>query len=273
VSDVRVDAPAAPRTRDRCAGLASPFRFLYVVRRNFLVWRKLMVPSLVGNLADPLIYLVGLGFGLGALVGTVDGRPYITFLSAGMLCYSTMNSASFEGLYSAFSRLKVQRTWEGILHAPMTATDVVLGEWAWAALKSLLSGGAILLVMYLLGIVHGFSPLRVLPVLLLVGLAFGGISLVMTSLAKSYDFFTYYFTLLVTPMAFLSGIFFPLHQLPAVMQAVAWCLPLAHAASLARGLTLGDPMPWPWLSVLVLVAYGAAAVSVAAWLTHRRLLK
>jgi lipooligosaccharide transport system permease protein len=251
----------------------SSFRFLHVVRRNFLVWRKLMIPSLIGNLADPLIYLVGLGFGLGALVGTVDGRPYITFLSAGMLCYSTMNSASFEGLYSAFSRLKVQRTWEGILHAPMTSTDVVLGEWAWAALKSVLSGSAILLVMYLLGIVHGVAPLRVLPVLLLVGLAFGGISLVMTSLAKSYDFFTYYFTLLVTPMAFLSGIFFPLHQLPDAVQAVAWCLPLSHAASLSRGLTLGDPMPWPVISVLVLLAYGAAAVALAAWLTHRRLMK
>jgi lipooligosaccharide transport system permease protein len=251
----------------------SPFRFLHVVRRNFLVWRKLIVPSLVGNLADPLIYLVGLGFGLGALVGQVDGRPYVTFLAAGMLCYSTMNSASFEGLYSAFSRLKVQRTWEGILHAPMTSTDVVLGEWAWAALKSVLSGAAILLVMYLLGIVSGLAPLRVLPVLLLVGLAFGGISLVMTSLAKSYDFFTYYFTLLITPMAFLSGVFFPLHQLPEPVQAFAWALPLSHAASLARGLTLGDPMPWPVVSVLVLLAYGVAAVALAAWLTHRRLMK
>lgn len=261
------DATAARITSDSAA------RFLYVVRRNFLVWRKLMVPSLIGNLADPLIYLVGLGFGLGALVGQVDGRPYIQFLSAGMVCYSTMNSASFEGLYSAFSRLKIQRTWEGILHAPMTSTDVVLGEWAWAGLKSVLSGAAILLVMYALGIVHGLAPLAVLPVLLLVGLAFGGLALVMTALAKSYDFFTYYFTLLITPMAFLSGIFFPLHQLPAPVQAVAWCLPLSHAASLARGLTLGDPMPWPWLSVLVLIVYGGLAVSLAAWLTRRRLTK
>lgn len=248
-------------------------RFLAVVRRNFLVWRKLMVPSLIGNLADPLIYLVGLGYGLGALVGKVDGRPYITFLASGMICYSTMNSASFEGLYSAFSRLKVQRTWEGILHAPMTTTDVVLGEWAWTGIKSVLSGGAILLVMYVLGIVHGLGPLRVVPVLLLVGLAFGGMALVMTALAKSYDFFTYYFTLLMTPMAFLSGIFFPLHQLPGTLQTVAWWLPLAHAASLARGLTLGEPIEHPASSVAVLVAYGGVAVAIAAWLTRRRLTK
>jgi lipooligosaccharide transport system permease protein len=117
-------------------------RFLYLVERNFLVWRKLLVPSLLANLADPLIYLLGLGFGVGALIGNIDGRPYSTFLAGGMLCYSTLNSASAEALYSAFSRLKVQRTWEGILHAPMTITDVVVGEWLWAAAKATLSGSA-----------------------------------------------------------------------------------------------------------------------------------
>jgi lipooligosaccharide transport system permease protein len=248
-------------------------RFLHLVNRNFLVWRKLIVPSLIANLAEPLIYLVGLGYGIGALVGSIGGRPYVTFLAAGMICYSTMNSASFEALYSAFSRLKVQRTWEGILHAPMTSTDVVLGEWLWAGVKSLVSGTAILLVMYALGIVHGLRPLLVLPFALLIGLAFAGISLVMTALAKSYDFFTYYFVLLITPMTFLSGIYFPLSQLPPIAQAAAWALPLAHGASLARGITLGDPMPWPWLSVLVLLAYGAVGVSLAAWLTRRRLMQ
>ena len=140
------------------------YRFLYLVERNYKVWRKLLIPSLIANLADPLIYLIGLGYGLGALVGQVDGRPYITFLAAGMLCFSTLNSASAEALYSAFSRLKVQRTWEGILHAPMTITDVVLGEWLWAAIKATLSGTAILVIMYSFGIVRGLAPLAVLPV-------------------------------------------------------------------------------------------------------------
>jgi Nod factor-specific ABC transporter NodJ protein len=119
---------------------ASKLRFLHVVGRNFLVWRKLMYASMLGNMADPMIYLVGLGFGLGAFMPTIGGMRYISFLAGGMLCYSAMNSATFEALYSAFSRLKVQRTWEGIMHAPMTAADVVIGEWIWAALKATLSG-------------------------------------------------------------------------------------------------------------------------------------
>jgi lipooligosaccharide transport system permease protein len=158
-------------------------RFLYFVERNFLVWRKLLIPSLVANLADPLIYLVGFGFGLGAMLGPVGGRPYVTFLAGGMLCYSTLNSATAEALYSGFSRLKVQRTWEGVLHAPMTITDVVLGEWVWAAIKAVLSGSAILVIMYGLQLVHGVRPLVVLPLLLLLGLSFAGVALIMTTLA------------------------------------------------------------------------------------------
>jgi lipooligosaccharide transport system permease protein len=248
------------------------FRSLHLVRRNFLVWRKLMVSSLIGNLADPFIYLIGLGFGLGAFVPKMADVPYINFLAGGMICYSTMNSASFEALYSAFTRLKIQRTWESILYAPMTIRDVVVGEWLWAALKSTLSGSAILVVMYALGIAHGVRPLVALPVVLLVGLAFAGLALVVTALAKSYDFFVFYFTLLVTPMMFVSGVFFPASSLPAPVQAIAAALPLTHAVALARGITLGTPLPHAALDVAVLAVYGLCGVAVAATLVRRRMM-
>jgi lipooligosaccharide transport system permease protein len=248
-------------------------RAMHVVHRNFLVWRKLLWPSLVGNLADPLIYLVGLGYGLGRFVPEMAGLPYLHFLAAGMICYSTMNSASFEALYSAYTRLGVQRTWEAILHAPMTVRDIVVGEWLWAGLKSALSGMAILVVMYGLGIVKGFAPVTVLPVVLLVGLAFAGIALVITTLAKSYDFFVYYFTLLITPMMLVSGVFFPIDQLPRAVQGVASFLPLVHGTELARGIALGTPIERPFLNVFVLAVYGIVGVSVAVRLAQRRLAK
>jgi len=249
------------------------FRFLHVVHRNFLVWRKLLASSLIANLADPFIYLVGLGFGLGAFMPPIEGHPYVTFLAAGMVCYSTMNSASFESLYSAFARLQIQRTWEGILHAPMTIGDVVVGEWVWSALKSTLSGAAIVLVMYALGIVHGLRPLAVLPAVFVFGLAFAGMALVMTAIAKSYDFFSYYFTLLVTPMMLVSGVFFPKTALPAAVRTVADILPLAHATELARGLTLGTPLERPLVNVAVLLAYGGVGIIAAHRLLRRRLLR
>jgi lipooligosaccharide transport system permease protein len=122
----------------------------------------------------------------------------------------------------------------------MTVADIVIGEWVWAALKAVLSGSAILLIMYALGIVHGFRPLMVLPVLLLLGLCVAGLALIMTTIAKGFDFFAYYFTLVLTPMSFMSGIFFPFQALPAAMQKIALLMPLAHAAMLARGLVFGE---------------------------------
>ena len=187
--------------------MTDSLRFRHVVYRNYRVWRKLLLASIVGHLLDPLFWLVGLGFGLGSLLPTVSGIPYLEFLGSGMICYGVMYSASFEALWSAFARLKQQRTWEGILHAPMTVTDIVIGEWVWAALKGMLSGVAIFAVMVALGLVHGFAALWVLPVMLLTGLAFAGLALVITALARSYDHFVYYFTLFITPMMLVSGVF------------------------------------------------------------------
>ncbi|MEW5708031.1 MAG: ABC transporter permease [Pseudomonadota bacterium] len=248
-------------------------RFVPVWRRNFLVWRKLAVPSMLGNLADPMLYMLALGFGLGGLLPTVEGVPYITFLAAGTVCYGTMNSATFEALYSGFSRMHVQRTWDAILNAPVTLDDVVTAEAAWAASKSFLSGMAILAVIWLLGLSH--SPLTLWIVLLvpLIGLTFACMGLVITALSPSYDFFLYYFTLVVTPMVLLCGVFFPTAQLPVVLQNVAQVLPLTHAIELVRPLVVGRTPAEPLLHVLVLLAYAAAAFYLALVLTRRRLLK
>ncbi len=82
------------------------------------------MPSSLGNLADPMIYLFGLGYGLGGLLPQIGGVSYIAFLAAGTVCASTMNAASFEALYSGFSRMHVQRTWEAIMNAPVSLDDV-----------------------------------------------------------------------------------------------------------------------------------------------------
>ncbi len=200
-------------------------RWWPVWQRNLLVWKKLAIPSLVGNIAEPLMWLVAFGYGLGALVGQVDMGaekvPYILFLASGSVCMSAMNAASFEALYSAFSRMHVQKTWDGILNAPVRLDDVVLAEMLWAAFKALFTVTAILCVMLALGISHSPKLLLAWPVLALVGITFSCIALVFNALAKGYDFFTYYFTLGLTPMMFLSGVFFP----PAPSAGCQSCCP------------------------------------------------
>ena len=252
---------------------AFSLRFIHVWRRNLLVWRKLAIPSVLGNLADPLLYMVGLGYGLGSMLPQMQGGSYVAFLAGGVVCSSTMMTASFEAMYSAFSRMHVQRTWDAIINAPLTLDDVVLGELVWAASKSVLSGCAVLVVATALGLVGSALALLIIPVILLTGLVFAGLGLIMTALSPSYDFFMYYFTLAITPMMLLCGVFFPLDQLPGLAQAAAQALPLSHAVALSRPLMNGAVPPHAWLHVLVLLLYAGVSYGIARRLLQKRILK
>ena len=183
---------------------------------------------------------------------------------------SAMNAASFEALYSAFSRMHVQKTWDGIMNAPVGLDDVVLAEMLWAGFKAIFTTTAILFVMLALGISQ--SPKLVLAWLVLVGvgITFSCIALIFNALAQGYDFFTYYFTLFLTPMMFLSGVFFPREQLPEAVRMVSDWLPLTSAVELVRPLFLDR---WPEHAlrhVLVLAAYAVLAFQVSLACTRKR---
>jgi len=266
--------PPAPHAQSRWRAPRLSLRFWPVFLRNLLVWRKLAIPSLLGNIAEPLMWLVAFGYGMGALVGEikVDGLPvpYILFLASGSICMSAMQAASFEALYSAFSRMHVQKTWDGIMNAPVGLDDIVLAEMLWAAFKALFTVTAILGVMLALNISHSPKMLVAWPILLGVGITFSSMALVFNALAKGYDFFTYYFTLFLTPTMFLSGVFFPLDQLPPLVRLVADWLPLSNAVALVRPLFMDQ---WP-RDVLhhgsVLLAYALVSFWVALALTRKR---
>ena len=246
-------------------------RFVPIYRRNWLVWRKLAGPSVLGNIADPLITLLAFGYGLGRLLPQVEGVPYIVYLAAGSVCMSTAMAASFESLYSAFSRMQVQQTWASILNAPVELDDVMIAEWLWAATKSLLSGIAIIGVVVVMDISRTPMLLLLLPVIVLTGLAFAGIGLCFNALARGYDFFTYYFTLVMTPMIFISGVYYPMDALPGWLATIASGLPLAAAVDLARPLVLGQWPPDAGARVALLVAYAIGFFGLALVLTRRRL--
>ena len=265
---------ASPFPLKRVLELPRPsLRFVAVWRRNLLVWRKLAIASVLGNIADPLLYMLALGYGIGAMVGNVGGMSYVAFIGTGMVCQSAMFTSSFEGMYSAFSRMHVQRTWEAIINAPIALDDVVLAEWVWCATKAVMSTTAILLVIEALGFGHTWLALWVLPLGFLVGLCFGAFGLVMNALAPGYDFFTYFFTLVLTPMLLFSGVYFPVEQMPPWLAHIANALPLKHAIDIARPLMLDRIPENIGVHVAVLAAYALVAFYTALALTRRRLLK
>jgi lipooligosaccharide transport system permease protein len=245
---------------------------LAVWRRNILVWRKLIGPAIVMNFGEPTLYLLGLGFGLGHFVGEMAGMPYLTFLASGIVASSAMTTASFEGMYSVFTRMVPQRTYEAILATPLEVDDVLAGEMLWCGTKSVFSGIAILAVATALGVVGGWSALWAIPVVFLTGLCFAGPALIMSALAPGYDFFNYYFVLILTPMFILCGVFYPIDTLPQTMQGAVQFLPLTHAVALTRPLVGGGQVGQPLLHLAVLAAYALVSYYIAVVLVRRKLM-
>lgn len=263
-----VAAPAVDRRFPRAGALC-----LAVFRRNFLVWRKTAWSTIMGDVLEPMVVLLALGYGMGVLVPEIQGVPYIVFLSAGSICMGTLYGATFESTYAAFSRLQIQRTWDGMLNTPVSLDDVIWAEALWATAKALKSGVAILLVVALLDISRVPTLLWIPPVLAVAGFTFASLGLAVSALARSYDFFIYYFTLFITPTVFLSGVFFPMENLPRAMVFVVDLLPMAAAIDLVRPLVLGEPPVSPWLHLAQLAITGLLALWVTAILMRRRFLR
>jgi lipooligosaccharide transport system permease protein len=252
---------------------AGGLNWLAVWRRNYLAWKKAALASILGNLADPIIYLFGLGAGLGVMVGRVDGVSYTAFLAAGMIATSAMTAATFETIYAAFGRMQGQRTWEAMLYTQLRLGDIVVGEMAWAATKASLAGTGIGIVAAMLGYTHWLALLYALPVIAITGLAFASLGMVVTALAPSYDYFIFYQTLVITPMLFLSGAVFPIDQLPVAFQQLAAFLPLAHAVDVIRPTMLGQPITNVCLHIGVLGIYIVVPFFLSTALLRRRLMR
>ncbi len=272
MSELTVPVPPArvPRTGSLIPDIT--LRAFCVWYRDFRVWTTYYKASLIGNLGEPLLYLLAMGWGLGKMVGTVNGIPYISFLAPGLVCSATMYSATFECTFGAFTRMTRQQTYDAILATPVSLDEIVAGEILWGATKSLFSGSAMLLVMSFFGLVASPWAILVLPLSIIIGLLFSSLSMIVTAKSPSYDFFSYYFTLVIAPMFLFSGIFFPIENLPEWAQTMAWFLPLTHGVNISRSLFAGN-ISWAITQDLIwLIAFLAIAFIIALQGIRKRLI-
>jgi lipooligosaccharide transport system permease protein len=242
-----------------------------VAGRNLSVWRRYAAASALGNFGEPLLYLVALGYGLGRVVPPIDGLSYAEFLAPALIVSTVMYTATFEGTFGAYTRLTTQGTFEAILATPVTIAEVVAGEILWGGIKSTFGAAVVLGVVTAFGLVPSWLALGVLPLGFVAGAMFFAMAMCMTAVSKSYEFFNYYFTLLVAPMFLFSGVFFPLENAPRWALALAQLLPLTHVVAVSRGLVRGTPTLGTLGHAAVLVVCAALAFAVAARLLRRRL--
>ncbi len=245
------------------------YRVFKVWRRDLTVWQKYLAASLVANFGEPLLYLLAMGYGLGRFVGQMDGVNYVEFIAPAILIVSVMNGASFETTFSSYTRMEVQKTFHGVAMTPVSMEEVIAGEILWAMTKALITSSAIFLVLLLFGLIHSPWVCLVPVVMAVTGLLFAALGMLMTSLARSYDFFSYYFTLFISPMFVFSGTFFPLDPLPTWARVLAHFLPLTYAVRMARHLFSGIFL---WQDLLFLLALLLAALGIA-WLAIIRLVR
>jgi lipooligosaccharide transport system permease protein len=245
-----------------------------VWRRNFLVWRRLIGPSLTTNVLDPLIFLFAFGYGLGAVVDRIGGLDYLTFVVPGMMCYAAMFAASFEATISTYARFSLQRTWDAILATPVTLTELMLGEMSWAATKGIFSASCVIVVGWIWGgVASPPGALLALPVLALGAICFAACGQVVVAYAKTWDVFAYFFTFWVTPMFMFSGTFFEVTRFPWFVQWVAWFLPMTHLIAVVRPLAAGTALDPAEAAghLLYVAALAVAAFALARLRFGRRL--
>lgn len=218
------------------------------------VWKS----TILSNLFDPLIYLVALGFGLGAYVARIAGMSYIQFIAPGLIASSIMNAASFETTYNTFVRIHFDRVYEAMMATPVTVEDIVVGEMLWAMTRSTIYASVMLIVVAALGLVKSWFALFVPLLGAIGGLMFAIIGLTYTSFLKSIDQMNIYFTLFITPLFLFSGVFYPLDALPDIVKQIAFLSPLYHLVNIVRPLVLGtvgiDVLPHLlWIAVFIIV--------------------
>lgn len=244
-----------------------------VFRRNATEYRHSWATNLLPNFFEPVIYLIGMGLGLGFYLSRgMEGQSYLAYIAPGLTAAAAMNGASFETTYNMFVRMTYARLYDAYLSTPAQVEDVAMGELLWAMARGLIYGVVFLLVtagMTVAGYPILTSPLALLVplALLLISATFAVIGQLFTAFIRQIDLYSYYFTLWLTPLFLFSGIFFPVDRFPAG-EAIAWWTPLYHAVRLCRGLCQGSLTSEHLVSTLWMVV-----VTLLVWRVIPRLLR
>jgi lipooligosaccharide transport system permease protein len=233
-----------------------------------MVYRRTWRGTVFSTFLNPILYLAALGVGLGAFVdesnpGGVEGVSYAMFLAPGILVATAMNNATGESTYPVMAGIRWLKTYVAMILSPLDPRHVATGQLLWAGIRVTFGGIVFLGVMIAFGLVDLPHALLMLPVATLTGLAFAAPIAAFAAAQKNDAPFAWLFRFVIMPMFIFSGTFFPVSQLPELLQYVAYATPLWHAVSLSRGIALG--MLEPTLAV-VNVAYLSAFVAVGlAW--------
>jgi lipooligosaccharide transport system permease protein len=237
-------------------------RMTRLVERNVLAYRRSWLVFLSG-FAEPVLYLVSIGLGVGELVGQLDGRDYEAFVAPGMLAVSAMGGALIDTTFNFFVKYRYSHTYDAVIATPVSPADIAIGEVTWALLRGALYSTGFLVTMLALGLVESWWAVLAVPAAVLIGFAFAGAGLASTTFMRSFLDFDYV-NLAIVPLFLFSATFFPLARYPDALEMVVRLTPLYQGVAIERALVLGEPT---WATVghaAYLAVMGAWGVRIAA---------
>jgi lipooligosaccharide transport system permease protein len=245
------------------AGLGSPRRASRLVERNLTVYRHSWV-ILVSGFFEPLVYLLGIGYGVGSLVGTVSGgTSYRVFVAPALMTSSAVYGVIYEVTFNVFFKMRYAKVYDAVLATPMGIADIAAGEVAWALLRGTLYSIGFVVVMAALGLVASPWAVLAVPGALLVAFCFGTVGIAATTWVRSWHDFDAIQVVLL-PLFLFSATFYPLDVYPRALQGVVQLSPLYHGVHLIRGLTTGAVGAGQLLDVAFLAGMGLAGLAVAS---------
>jgi lipooligosaccharide transport system permease protein len=241
-----------------------------LIERNLLAYRRGWI-FFVSGFFEPVFYLLSIGIGVGQLVGHFtlgDGRvvTYAQFVAPAMLATSAMNGAIFDATYNIFFKIKYIRLYDAILATPMRPWDVATGEVTWALMRGGCYSLIFVIVMAAMGLIVSWWAVLALPVAILIGFAFAGAGMALTTFMRSWQDFEFV-QLAILPMFLFSATFYPLSVYPGAVQWFVGITPLYQGVDLLRSLILGTVSA----ELLVPAAYLAALGLTGMYVASRRL--
>ena len=239
--------------------------------RNLVAWWKLGW-AIVVNALDPLILLAAFGFGLGKLIGEVDGIPYVQYIAPAMVSIAALYGSLFETTYNSYVRMYYDHLYEAYISTRVNLEDLVVGEIAWGTFRGMVYALLVIIVLTLAGIL---SPLQGFILLLLsipVALVFSAMGMLLTSTVPSITFFDYIYFVYISPMMLFSGTYFPLDVLPGFLQAIIpFIFPLYHGVHMLRGFQMTGNVEFFSPGILLLTSSILTHLSIV--FMRRRIIK
>ena len=249
----------------------SPRRASRLVERNVHVYRRRWL-MIVSGFFEPLFYLLGLGFGLGALVGDIDGVPYAVFVAPALMATAAMNGALADSMYNMFFKLRYAKTYEAILSTPLGVADVAAGEVTWALIRGSIYAVGFIVVMVALGLVLSPMAIFAVPAALLIGFATAGVGTACTTFMRSWQDFDL-ITVVTLPLFLFSATFFPITQYPEPLRTFVEITPLYRGIHMIRGLTTGTADWTILIDIVYLTVLGLIGVAITSRRLGRLLLR